>query len=409
MFGWLFFFVIFSKMTYFYGKNRKENYLFLAYDNRYICTRVYAKHRSRGVIFKRIVRSFFMRKWKRILFFLLIIQFINLSMNSLDAQAENSETHKVQKGETSWRIAKSYGITIAELKEWNDMESDTVYADQIIKVKNPTLTAKELPKTGSVILENQMEYIVQPGETLWRIATRNKMTVDEIKSWNQLSSDKIKDGQILKIKKQVGIPPVVKNKVIALTFDDGPSASVTPRVLDILKKQDVKATFFVTGQSAKANPELIRREISEGHEIGNHTLSHPKLTSLSIEEAQYQVSATNEIIQNIANYQIKLLRPPYGLIDDKLIAVYQMPIIEWSVDTEDWKSKNADMIYEEVMRSSTSGAIVLMHDIHPTTADALETTIISLKKQGYSFVSISDLYGGVLSGEKQYYQASDVR
>lgn len=350
-----------------------------------------------------------MRKWKRVLFFLLIIQFINLSMKSVDAQAGNSETHKVQKGETVWRIAKSYGITIAELKEWNDMESDTVYAGQIIKVKNPTLTAKELPKTGPVILENQMEYIVQPGETLWRIATRNKMTVDEIKSWNQLSSDKIKDGQILKIKKQVGIPPVVKNKVIALTFDDGPSASVTPRVLDILKKQDVKATFFVTGQSAKANPELIRREISEGHEIGNHTLSHPKLTSLSIEEAQYQVSATNEIIQNIANYQIKLLRPPYGLIDDKLIAVYQMPIIEWSVDTEDWKSKNADMIYQEVMRSSTSGAIVLMHDIHPTTADALETTIISLKKQGYSFVSISDLYGGVLSGEKQYYQASDVR
>lgn len=350
-----------------------------------------------------------MRKWKLVLFFFLTIQFTYFPMNVIDVQAENSETHKVQKGETAWRIAKNYQITIDELKKWNDLDSDTVYAGQILKVQNPTLTTKQLPKTGTVILENQMEYVVKPGETLWRIATRNQMTVDEIKSWNQLTSDKINNGQTLKIKKQSGIPPVVKNKVIALTFDDGPSASVTPRVLDILKKQDVKATFFVTGQSAKANPELIRREISEGHEIGNHTLSHPKLTSLSVEEAQYQVSATNEIIQNIANYQIKLLRPPYGLIDDKLIAVYQMPIIEWSVDTEDWKSKNADMIYQEVMRSSTSGAIILMHDIHPTTADALETTIISLKKQGYSFVSISELYGGVLSGDKQYYQANDVR
>ncbi|MEF9936693.1 LysM peptidoglycan-binding domain-containing protein, partial [Carnobacterium sp.] len=113
-----------------------------------------------------------MRKWKRILFFLLIIQFVNLSMNSVDAQAENSETHKVQKGETAWRIAKNYGITIADLKEWNDMESDTVYVGQIIKVENPILTAKQLPQTGPVILEDQMEYIVQPGETLWRIATR---------------------------------------------------------------------------------------------------------------------------------------------------------------------------------------------------------------------------------------------
>ncbi|MGX7419509.1 polysaccharide deacetylase family protein [Carnobacterium gallinarum] len=353
-----------------------------------------------------------MKKYRMLLGVITIFMLVFISSEmayGVNNKSEQGLSHTVEKGETLWRIAKKYQIPMEEIKELNQMNTDTVYAGQQLKV---AATENNLPNTSGID-ESATEtttYMVQSGETLWRIATRYKMTVNELKKLNQLDSDTIVAGKTLLVKKAVEIDMMVKkDKVIALTFDDGPNRMVTPRILDILKQNDVKATFFVLGNSVQLNPDILEREIKDGHEIGNHTFSHPVLTDISLEEAKQQVVSTNELIRSIADYQVKLLRPPYGTIDDKLMAVYQMPIIEWSVDTEDWKSRNADAVYNEVLQNSKSGAIVLMHDIHPTTADALNSIIQSLKKQGYQFVTVSELYNGVLSGNKSYYQANDIR
>ena len=198
-------------------------------------------------------------------------------------------------------------------------------------------------------------------------------------------------------------------KVIALTFDDGPDPAVTPRVLDLLAKYNARATFFVLGKNAAAYPNLVVQEINAGHEIGNHSWSHPDLTALPKEKALNQVNQTNQTIQELTGYTTNLLRPPYGAITNALASDVKMPIIEWSVDTMDWKSKNGTAVYQETMKNAQNGSIVLMHDIHPTTADGLERILKDLTAQGYKFVTISELFGTPMQPGLQYYSRGSVR
>ncbi len=179
--------------------------------------------------------------------------------------------------------------------------------------------------------------------------------------------------------------------MIALTFDDGPHAKVTPQILEILKQNQAKATFFVVGNRVDSYADLIQREYMEGHEIGNHTYSHPLLTNLSADEVIYQTSQTDQRVANLTSYTPKLLRPPYGAINTVMESNIQKPFVLWSIDTLDWKTQNKTKILNEVLGKVKDGDIILMHDLYPSTAEACAELIPTLKAQGFQFVTVSEL------------------
>lgn len=205
------------------------------------------------------------------------------------------------------------------------------------------------------------------------------------------------------------VPKAKTNKRIALTFDDGPSAAVTPQVLDTLKRYDVKATFFVLGSSVVQNPGLVKRELAEGHQVGSHSWDHPQLTKLSTQEVYNQILQTQKVVFDQTGYFPTTMRPPYGAVNKEVAEAIGLPIIQWSVDTEDWKNKNAGVVTQRVLAGATDGAIVLMHDIHKTTAASLDATLQQLKSQGYEFVTIDELYGEKLQIGKQYFDKTESR
>lgn len=187
--------------------------------------------------------------------------------------------------------------------------------------------------------------------------------------------------------------PVAKGekKRVALTFDDGPDAKVTPQILATLSKYNAKATFFMVGPNASKNSAIVKKVYEAGHEVGNHTWNHPKLTGLSTANVKQEVDRTsNAIYASIGQYPT-VFRPPYGAVNDKVRSVITMPSILWSIDTLDWKHRNADKILASVKASVKDGSIILMHDIHQTTANGLENVILYLQKQGYEFVTVSEI------------------
>ena len=180
-------------------------------------------------------------------------------------------------------------------------------------------------------------------------------------------------------------------KLVALTFDDGPSADTTPKLLDILRQKDVRATFFMLGNRAAANPDIVKQVESEWHEIGSHTMSHQNLIRLSASAVQSDINDANTVFKNILGHKPKFTRPPYGNVNDNVRKSVGTPMILWSVDTEDWKNKNTDSIVSIAMSQVRDGAIILMHDIHPTSVDAVPALIDSLRDAGYEFATISEL------------------
>ncbi len=199
-----------------------------------------------------------------------------------------------------------------------------------------------------------------------------------------------------------------KKPMIALTFDDGPHDIYTARILDTLKECGGKATFFVLGKRVGSHSKILNRIVKEGSEIGNHSYSHPLLTTSSAEKIKQEISKTQDAIYKCTGFKPKLVRPTYGAVNQTVRAAIRYPMIEWSVDTEDWKSRNVDMIVKEAMRGAKDGAIILMHDIYPTTATAAEKVIKKLTKEGYQLVTISELfeYRGVgLSAGREYFSS----
>ncbi|MDM5248672.1 MULTISPECIES: polysaccharide deacetylase family protein [unclassified Lysinibacillus] len=189
-----------------------------------------------------------------------------------------------------------------------------------------------------------------------------------------------------------GVPAAKgQKKRVALTFDDGPDAKVTPQVLAILKKYDAKATFFMVGTNVSRNPALVEQIYEAGHEIGNHTWNHSKLTNLSTANVKQEVNKTSDAIYKAIGQYPTVFRPPYGATSDKVRSVITMPSILWSIDTLDWKHRNADKILSYVKSSVKDGSIILMHDIHQSTANGLENVILYLQKQGYEFVTVSEI------------------
>lgn len=187
----------------------------------------------------------------------------------------------------------------------------------------------------------------------------------------------------------------VSGPYIALTFDDGPNAQTTPKLLDILKERGIKATFFVLGNMAAKHPDVLKRIADEGHEIGNHSWSHPQLTRIKLDAADKQVADTSEAVFQVTGKRPQYLRPPYGSMKpslrDHLEQQYGLTIVNWSVDPLDWKRRDSQVVYDEIMKQVQPGAIVLSHDIYPSTVDAMPRVLDELIAKGYKFGTISQM------------------
>lgn len=187
--------------------------------------------------------------------------------------------------------------------------------------------------------------------------------------------------------------------MIALTFDDGPHPRYTPKILDILKKYDIKATFFEVGENVISYPDVSRRCLDEGHEIANHTFSHMNLSNHSFEDICHEISAAENTIYENLEIRPKLLRPPgglYGINVMRAAAELDYTIVLWNIDTRDWAHTPAAAISKKVLENIKPGDIILMHDYigkNSPTPDALRQMIPILLKRGYKFVTVSELLG----------------
>lgn len=184
---------------------------------------------------------------------------------------------------------------------------------------------------------------------------------------------------------------------IALTFDDGPHPTLTPKILNILKDYGIKATFFVIGENAERYPELIERIRSEGHEIGNHTYSHIRAKDTTEEQMREEILRCESLLGGTSENSVKLFRPPEGNLSDRMgemCGALDYRVILWSIDTRDWCRIPAREITESVLRNVRSGDIILMHDYigsNSPTPEALKEMLPQLIKRGYSFVTVSTL------------------
>lgn len=181
-------------------------------------------------------------------------------------------------------------------------------------------------------------------------------------------------------------------KLLALTFDDGPS-DYTNRLLDILKAKGIKVTFFALGSRADYYPDIIRREVKEGHEVESHTYAHRNLSSISAGEVSSEVISAAQSICNAVGKQgcVSYVRPPYGGVNDVVRSVVKEPLIGWSVDSLDWRSRDAVQVRAEVLTHAFDGAIVLMHDIYDSTVTGVEMMLDDLIAAGYTLVTVDEL------------------
>lgn len=180
-------------------------------------------------------------------------------------------------------------------------------------------------------------------------------------------------------------------KMIALTFDDGPNALYTERLLDGLAERDVKATFFLIGRNVEAHPEIVSRIAEEGHLIGNHTYSHMQLTSGKEDEFLEELSRTSELIEGITGETPMFCRPPYGIWNASFEAKMGIIPVLWDVDPKDWCTFNARTVASRILKNCHDGAIILLHDEYASSVDAALMVIDELKNQGYTFVTVDQL------------------
>lgn len=197
-------------------------------------------------------------------------------------------------------------------------------------------------------------------------------------------------------------------KCIALTFDDGPGP-YTVELLDTLKKTQARATFFVLGPNVEAHPEIVRRTAAEGHQVGNHSWTHRQFSHLSNEAILDEVDRTAGAVKKATGSPTSGVRPPYGdhnqRVDEVLAGRPHAPVILWDVDTLDWKTRSAEATVAEVQRSAHPGAIVLMHDIHPETVQAVPAIVKWLQQQGYTLVTVDELLADVRPQSGQVFRS----
>jgi peptidoglycan/xylan/chitin deacetylase (PgdA/CDA1 family) len=200
------------------------------------------------------------------------------------------------------------------------------------------------------------------------------------------------------------LPASTSPPMVALTFDDGPS-SHTDSILDTLEQYGGRATFFVIGNRVAAHRTTIERAVKLGNEIANHTHTHPRLTAQSDADVINEIQSASAAIAAIKGFSPPIYRPPFGATDERIInisAELGYGIVKWTLDPLDWRDRDADIIYDRIMSKVEDGSVIVLHDIHLTTAQSMNRVIPSLVERGFQFVTVSELlnyrYGGLESG-----------
>ncbi len=183
--------------------------------------------------------------------------------------------------------------------------------------------------------------------------------------------------------------------VIAMTFDDGPHPSNTPKLLDMLKERNIKATFFLVGERVRMYPQLVRRILAEGHEIGNHTYTHVSLTNRTDDQIRVELQRSADALREVAGYTTHLIRPPFGAtskrVEQWIFNEFGYSSILWSVDPQDWRRPGVSVVQSRLIKGAHRGAIMLAHDIHSPTITAMPKVFDELLGKGYHFVTVSQL------------------
>lgn len=261
------------------------------------------------------------------------------------------------------------GFAVAKLFVGNTEAGDEGAVEMIVEEvpeSAPEEPAEEEPKEEEPEPEKEPEAVALPVDAMPEIAPRPEPVED--------------------------YPEVVGgHKVVALTFDDGPSTATTPRLLDILKGRGVKATFFVLGSMARQAPEILRREVEEGHEVASHTPYHNQQTLLSAAQVRVEALEMDRIFTDILGTVPRFTRPPYGSYNQTVQNAIGQPLIIWSVDPRDWQYRDASTVCTNVVSGTFDGSVILVHDIHASTVDAVPCIIDTLRAQGYEFLTVSEL------------------
>lgn len=205
------------------------------------------------------------------------------------------------------------------------------------------------------------------------------------------SSGDYKKADVEKALQYVSSTLINEKKKIALTFDDGPSAAYTGTLLDGLKERNVKATFFLIGENAEENPELVKRIYEEGHLIGNHTYSHVEITKISDEEAMEELEKTDNIIWAITGEHMQYMRPPFGSWQKELERRLDVLPVLWTVDPLDWTTENVEEIVNKVVTETKENDIILLHDCYESSVQATLQIIDILQEENYEFVTVDEL------------------
>lgn len=185
----------------------------------------------------------------------------------------------------------------------------------------------------------------------------------------------------------------MEKPMIALTFDDGPNAQFTPKLLEGLKQRNVHATFFLIGENIEqnSNRNLVKQMYEEGHLIGNHTYRHLEITKLSDEEAYEEIKSTNDLIESIIGKAPEYMRPPFGSWQRNLEKKMMIIPVLWTVDPLDWTTENVDEIVNKVVTETKENDIILLHDCYNSSVIAALRIVDLLQAEGYQFVTVDKL------------------
>lgn len=259
-----------------------------------------------------------------------------------------------------------------------------------INIKYPLFIATELVKDSTTyyyefqengVVVHFSDYVTKP---IYEEQTSVNLTCNMLKSYIDYTC-------LIDTDKNPNIVDLDKNKkTVALTFDDGPNKN-TSLVLDYLKQNHASATFFMVGTNINNFSDTVKRISDEGHELGSHSYSHKSLLHVKNEELEREINTVNSLVKNITGTDIKLLRPPYGSISGEIRDKYPYSYILWSIDPEDWKYRDANIVSSHVLDDVEDGDIILLHDIHYTSAESLNIILPELYVRGYQVVSVSKL------------------
>ena len=214
-----------------------------------------------------------------------------------------------------------------------------------------------------------------------------------VQAWNMATTEKEEIRNTVETTEEAHV--IIEEKYekpkIAITFDDGPHPVHTQKLLEGLKKRNVKASFFVIGNLAEANPKLIQQEKEDGHLIGNHTYHHVDIGKLADEKAVEEIQKTSEVIRKITGNEVDFVRPPFGVWQKKLEQEMSVIPVLWSVDPLDWTTENTDEIVNKVVTEVKENDIILLHDCYKSSVDAALRIIDILQKEGYEFVTVDEM------------------